>query len=361
MTILKRITTGLACSTAALMLATFPQQAAAVSSSVTVSTTATITYNIGSTTQPTINALANFNVDKKVDVLIENLDLAAVSISPGQTAVVLAFRVTNEGNDTQDILITDTALAGGAAAYGGSDNFDITSVALYEDSANTTWDGTTTETNITSTKKLVGVTAGSVRYIYLVGNVPSGQADNSIASYFMKATIYQNGVNSAEVATGDGVADSEDATDIVFADSTGANGDAARDGAHTIQGEWTVSAATLAVSKNSAVIDDYVSASNFKRIPGALIEYTIVINNSGAADAVSLSIADPVDVTNLTFQTTPYNTNTMAVKITKDVGGAPIVSYVDAATAWSSPNLNVSVGTIAAGTITHVQFQVVIK
>lgn len=248
-----------------------------------------------------------------------------------------------------------------AAAYGGSDSFDISTLTIYEDSANTSWNGTGTETDISGTKKLVGVATGGIRYIYLVGNVPAAQADNSIASYFVKVTIYEDGVDAAEVATGDGVADSEDAIDIVFADSTGANSDAARDGAHTVQGEWKIVAANLVASKNSAVIDDYVSASNPKRIPGALIEYTIIIDNSGAADAISVSIADQVDVTNLTFQTTPYDTGTKAVKITANVSGTPVVSYVDSATAWSSPNLSVTIGTVAAGTITHVQFQVLIQ
>jgi uncharacterized repeat protein (TIGR01451 family) len=346
---------------AALLMGGLSQQAHAVSSSVTVSTTATISYDVGATAQPTINALADFRVDKKVDVLVTNLDGAAVSVSPGQTTVVLAFSVTNQGNDTQDIVLADTALAGGAAAYGGTDNFDISSLAIYQDSANSTWEGTGTETDITAGKTLSNVASGATEYVYLVGNVPTSQADTSIASYFLKATVHIAGGGAAETETGDGVADSEDAVDVVFADGSGANSDAARDGSHTVQGEWKVAAATLAITKTSAVIDDYVSASNFKRIPGALIEYTIAIDNTGGADAVNLSIADVIDTTNVTFQTAPYSGATMAVTIIKDVGGTPVTTYQDSATVWATPNLSITVGTVAAGTLTHVKYQVVIN
>jgi len=362
----KTITARLAYCAAVLLIGGLSQQAHAVSSSVTVNTTATINYTIGTTAQPAINAAATFRVDKKVDVLVTNLDGAAVSVSPGQATVVLAFSVTNQGNDTQDIVLTDTALAGGAAAYGGTDNFDIASLAIYEDSANTTWNGTATETDITVGKTLSNVVAGGTRYIYLVGNVPASQADTSIASYYVKATVHIAGGGAAETATGDTVADSKDAVDVVFADGTGANGDAARDGSHTVQGEWKVAAATLAITKTSVAIQDLFGTLNPgvyepKRIPGATIEYTIAIDNTGGADAVNLSIADVIDTTNLTFQTAPYSGATMAVTIIKDVNGTPVTTYQNSATVWATPNLSITVGTVAAGTLTHVKYQVVIN
>ncbi len=57
--------------------------------------------------------------------------------------------------------------------------------------------------------------------------------------------------------------------------------------------------ATLSVSKISEVLNDYVSGSNHKYLPGALIRYCITVTNNGSATATSVVASDtlPNDVT----------------------------------------------------------------
>jgi uncharacterized repeat protein (TIGR01451 family) len=58
--------------------------------------------------------------------------------------------------------------------------------------------------------------------------------------------------------------------------------------------------ANLSVTKISTVAADYVSASNPKAIPGALITYCIFVSNPGSGTATSVSITDPIPA-NVTF------------------------------------------------------------
>ncbi len=362
--------------TVALLIAAIPQAAFAVASGITVSNTATVDYEVGSVAQPQSSATVNFVTDKKVDVMVENLDGAAITVAPGQTTVVLKFRITNQGNDTQDIRLTATALAGGAAEYGGNDNFDATAFEVYLDAnANEDWDGTGTETNVTADAYVDELPAAGTRVVFLVGNIPASQADASIASYFLEAQVGIGGTASskgaAEAATGDGVADTEGSVDIVFADSSGDNGDTARDGKHTLQGEWRVAGATLTVTKSSVVISDGISTSNFKRIPGAVVEYRIDIDNTGGSDATNVTIADDLtgELANITFAVDQYNTGTDEIEITADLDNSPsITTYSqenDADTgdygATTANTVTVTGLTVAAGTKTRVAFRVIIN
>src|SRR3546814_13991767 len=82
-------------------------------------------------------------------------------------------------------------------------------------------------------------------------------------------------------------------SDVCSSDLVGAAGDAARDGSHSDNDDYTVQTATLAVTKTSRIISDPVNAtSNPKLIPGAVIEYCIAVANNGSAAATSVVITE---------------------------------------------------------------------
>ena len=74
----------------------------------------------------------------------------------------------------------------------------------------------------------------------------------------------------------------------------------ARDGIDVATDDYTVSSAVLGVFKSSRIISDGVSTSNFKAIPGAVVEYCISVANTGAASATNIAVRDVVPA-NLTF------------------------------------------------------------
>jgi uncharacterized repeat protein (TIGR01451 family) len=52
--------------------------------------------------------------------------------------------------------------------------------------------------------------------------------------------------------------------------------------------------AALNATKISSVLDDYLSASNPKSIPGALVRYCITVTNSGSGTAKAVTVNDPI-------------------------------------------------------------------
>jgi uncharacterized repeat protein (TIGR01451 family) len=85
---------------------------------------------------------------------------------------------------------------------------------------------------------------------------------------------------------------------IVFADSA-TGGQTARDGQAFADDQYYIVGPSLAATKVAAVQADALQPTNPKPIPGATVQYTITLTNSGAAaaDAVAISDAIPANTT----------------------------------------------------------------
>ncbi len=264
-------------SATVVALASSGAYAAGTAAGTDIDNTASISYSVGGTAQTPIESseagnstpgagngtATTFKVDKKIDVLVSAN--SGVNVVPGSSAQSITFDVTNEGNSTEDFDLAATQVATG-------DNFD------------------TTGCTITSPAAPVNLAADASATVTVECNIPpsSGTVTNGATSIIdLEATI--NGVTeSAGADTAAGV-------EVVFADDTGTATDGAdRNGSHSAANTYTVNTADLTVQKTSAVLDDpFNGTTNPKRIPGATIEYTIVVTNAdGAADASSLVISD---------------------------------------------------------------------
>ncbi|MBT8136381.1 MAG: hypothetical protein KJO54_05115 [Gammaproteobacteria bacterium] len=247
-----------------------------------------------------------FVVDRKLDVLVAERSTAynsatTLSVSPGQTGAVLAWTVTNEGNQTQDFLLS--ASATGFDPFGGTDNFDATGLTVFVDAdGNNLYDpAVDTATHVDELDINSSVT------VFLVANIPLAQVDGDIAAYVLEAQVAEGGgagVAGGAIATDDrGIADTTLGVEDVFADGENANyaGDADRDGKHSSEDAYRIAAAVLSVLKSSAVISDPFTCpggvcpvgSFPKAIPGAIVEYVVTITNAaGGAVATNVVIAD---------------------------------------------------------------------
>ncbi len=79
--------------------------------------------------------------------------------------------------------------------------------------------------------------------------------------------------------------------------------------AHTVNSTMIIGTASITITKSSAVISDPVNATNPKSIPGAIVEYTINVTNSGYgyADSNSIVLTDPIDPNTTLFIGNPAN------------------------------------------------------
>jgi uncharacterized repeat protein (TIGR01451 family) len=278
--------------------------AAGTASGNTISNTATVNYTIGGTAQPSVsNVPTVFTVDRKVVFRVdETAPIATTSVSPGQLAAVTTFTVSNTSNATMDFgLSIPVQQVGGAGAHSNTDNFDVTAPALFADTnSNGVYDAGT-DLAITF---LDEVLADTSRTVFIVANIPAGRATGDVAAVSLLAQARDGGaagqgavsVNNSGTANTAGI-------DTVFADTAYDALNTASDGLGIAKDDYTVSAANVTVTKVVRIIEDPINtiasgnAANAKMIPGATIEYCIIVNNSGAATAQPTSITDPVPST----------------------------------------------------------------
>jgi uncharacterized repeat protein (TIGR01451 family) len=340
------------------VLGATPALAAGTTAGSTITNTATVNYQVGGVAQTAINASNNITVDRSITLTVAEVGSATTSVAPGASAQVTTFTVTNTSNDTLDLGLTVAQIAGGTAAHGGSDNFDLTGLGAFVDTnGNGTYDA---GTDLAATF-LDEVAADASRTVFLVGAVPIAQVNGDVAGVTLTAQARASGSAGSQGAV---IAETAGANtagmDTVFADAAGpVAGDAARDGRASDDDDYTVSAPTLTVSKQSRVVSDPINGStNPKLIPGAIVEYCIVVANAaGGAAATSVAISDPLPAQTTFVAASSFLNGTYTGTIptgTCNLDGT-------AGGSVTAGTLNGTLGTVAAGTTRTLYFQVTIN
>lgn len=276
---------------AAATVAATPASAAGTAAGTTVTNTVTLDYKVGGIDQNQVSASDSFTVDRKVNLTVSEVGTTATTVTPGQTAAVTAFTVSNASNAPLDFALSATQLSGGTAAHGRTDNYNVTDIKLHADTnGNGSYDpGTDVEITY-----LDQVAADTSRTVFIVADVPLGLATNDAAGVRLSATAAEA---TAANSLGSTVTETSGANtagvDTVFAD-TNADGNVARDGIHFDEDDYVVLAASLVATKTSRVISDpFNGTTDPKMIPGAVVEYCIAVaNGSGSATATGVNISD---------------------------------------------------------------------
>ncbi len=336
-------------------VAATPAMAAGTTAGTTITNTATVDYQVGGVAQGQQSASNNFTVDRKINLLVEEVGTVTTSVVPGQTNAVTTFQLTNTSNETLDVALVASQIVGGTTAHGGTDTFNANNVRIYRDNTATgtigSWD--VGDTLITAyVDELVVDTA--IR-LFVVADIPAALANNAVAGVTLRATAREGGLAGTQGAaitetTGANTA----GKDTVFADIAGVAGDVARDGSHSDNDDYTVQTATLTVSKSSRVISDpFNNTTNPKLIPGAVVEYCIAVANTGGAAATSVVINDPVPG-QLTFNAGTILLGGTVTSGTCDFNGTAGGSY-------AAPNVSGTIASIAAGAASTLVFRATVN
>ena len=289
-------------------------QAAGTASGSIISNTATVNYSVGGVAQPSVsNTPTTFTVDRKVVFRVdETAPTATTTVAPGQTAAVTTFTVTNTSNATMDFGLAVTQQAGGTAPHSGTDNFDVTAPTMFADTNGNGIYDAGTDLAITF---LDEVLADTSRTVFVVANIPAGRATGDVAAVTLTGQARDGGASGTQGTISAATAGVNTAgVDTVLADTAYDALNTANDGFAVAKDDYTVSNATLTLAKVVKVIEDPINtiasgnSANAKMIPGATIEYCIIVNNSGAATATPTSITDPVPAT-LTIDATTLRVN----------------------------------------------------
>jgi uncharacterized repeat protein (TIGR01451 family) len=337
---------------AAAALAAAPAQAAGTASGTTVTNNVSLDYLVGGVAQNQITASDSFTVDRKVNLTVAEVGSATTSVGPGELAAVTAFTVTNSSNAALDLTLAATQLAGGTAAHGGTDNFDLNNVRVYVDT-NLSGGYNAGDTLVTY---LDQVAADSSRTVFVVVDVPLGRATGDVAGVRLTATAAEATAAGSQGATVTETSGANTAgVDTVFAD-TNANGNVARDGADFAGDDYTVLAAALTATKTSRVISDpFNGTTDPKMIPGAVVEYCVAVANAaGSATATSVSISD----------TLPAATQYLAafgIKVDGTVTGGTCNADGVAGGSYGSGIVSGTLSNIAAGITRTLVFRVTVN
>jgi hypothetical protein len=282
---------GAVSAVALVAMSSTPALAAGTRAGTTITNTVTVNYNVSGNAQNAVQASDTFTVDQRVNVNVTAIT-TPVTVSPNQTNRVLAFDVTNLGNDTVDLALT-TALRGGTAA-------NISNIRVFRD--------------LNGNRQLdaAEITAGAITYldevaedatvaVLVVSDIGINAVNGNTFDVALTAAAHTDGTTGSlgtRILATSG-ANSVNSVDTVLFDGAGV-ADAQYDGAFSAQGRYTVSGAVLTVAKTSRVVSDPVNgANNPKAIPGATVEYCITVANAaGAATATGVSLLDdlPADV-----------------------------------------------------------------
>ncbi|MCP5396773.1 MAG: DUF11 domain-containing protein [Sphingomonadaceae bacterium] len=291
---------GAASAIALVALGATPALAAGTTAGTDITNTVSVSYQVGGVSQTAETDSDTFTVDRKVNLTVAEVGSAATIVSPGETLAVTTFQVTNLSNDTIDIGLAATQQTGGAAAFGGTDNFDVTSVTIYVDTnGNGTYDDGTDQ----AVTYLDELAADGTKTVFVVSSVPSGLATNDIATVILTGQAEAGGGAGSEGAVLTSAATNTSGVDTVLADGNGGlSGDADYDGLYSAADDYKVLTAALTVVKSSKIVSDPVNGTtNPKAIPGAVIEYCIAVSNAaGGTTATGITVTDVVP-SDLTF------------------------------------------------------------
>lgn len=346
---LKLLSTG--SMAAALLASAAPAFAAGTTAGTVITNNVTVDYQVGGVAQTQRTASDNFTVDRRINLTVAEVGAVTTSVVPGQNGASVAFTLTNTSNAPLDFSLAASQQAGGTAAHGGTDNFDVTGLSLFRDvNGNNSYDAGT-DTAITFVDELA---ADASITLLVVGNIPGTRLNGDVAGVRLLATAREAGTAaSLGAAITETVGANTAGVDTVFADAAGVT-DAARDGAHSDDDDFTVVTATLNVTKTSRVISDPVNnTTNPKMIPGAVIEYCIAVANTGSAAATNVAINDPVPG-QLTFSAGTILLNGTVTGATCNADGVAGGSY-------TAPNVSGTIATVAAGATRTLVFRATVN
>jgi uncharacterized repeat protein (TIGR01451 family) len=298
-----------------------------------ISTTATIDYVIGgsaliqesSPTGNTVPGIGNgtpttFLEDRLINFNVTSLNATAVPVTSGQANVFASFILSNNGNGTQDFLLTalNTATNPYAAPV---DNIDpVPPMSVFVESGITAGYQATEDTavfvdelgSLASTAVYVVATIpaaapGDLAAITLVAQVANAGAvgqglalTNDNNNRISPAGTYSNGLTSVVAGTpsndGDSLGEETVFNDPAGAavedvDSTGIVQDSAGNGQHADSSAFQVQGSPVVINKSVVVIDTLGGADPH---PGAVLRYQLDVLITGGSNINNLVISDAI-------------------------------------------------------------------
>ena len=286
----------------------------------TIQNTAEITYTVGTSTLTTSSNTTTITVAEILDVTV-TLNSSTVTVTPGATQQALVFTVTNTGNGTEAF-----SLAGLSTLTG--DDFDPTPASTFiyldTDGSGGYSVGDTAYVPNTNDPTLTSTGPGSSTRVILLNSIPTSVSDGQRGRSQLSASA-RTGTGTAGflyAGQGDGGLDA-------IVGTTGASAQ--------IFGEYLVEALQISAVKSQTVQDQFTGN---RPIPGARINYQIVVTATGSGSATSVNFSDEIPA-NTTYVPGSLTLNAAALS---DTSGNDAGEYATAPT----PRVLVTLGNLTS-------------
>jgi uncharacterized repeat protein (TIGR01451 family) len=297
---------------------TTPTPVSGTAAGTVITNQAQATYTVNGTPQSTSSNVTSFVVDKKVAFTLVRSQTGNTQVNIGQTGAVTTFKLTNTTNGTQDFLLDAGQQNISVGVLPGTDDFDVANMKVYVDKNN----NGVYDPGVDTAQFVDELAPDTSVSIFIVADIPSGQNQN-LAFVDLHATVAAGGTagtaGAALQATDQSVVNSDSVVDIVFADDDSDGvfaGDIARNGQGIAYAAYEIATrnVALSVTKSSRVLSDGVNALLPKALPGAMVEYCLVVNN-----ATLLTPANAVTVTDVVPANMTYDPGSITIGA---IGGA---------------------------------------
>ena len=319
-----------------------------------VQNTFTLDYQVGGVTQPTIDNTGTpteFTVDRLIDLTVASN--GNTTVAPGAQDQQLVFSLVNTGNDTQAYSLSVVDESG--------DEFSTTGVTVfyYVDDGDGIFDpGGADGAPIAYNGSATGDVAPDARlWVVVEGDVPTSVNDTDTDDRSLVADTLEpsTSASAGTAVTGDSDGNSmTGAAENVLADGSGTSNENANEGDHSASATYIVASAEItgvkAVSifsqdgSGCATIPGTPAAGAQYSTPGACVEYTITVENTGGTAATSIVVNDVLN-DNLEF---------IAATATGFTGGgfsSPALPAANTDCTGGACEINFAGGTLSAGSV----------
>ncbi len=101
--------------TAVALIAASPAYAAGTTAGTTITNNVTVDYQVGGVAQGQQTASNSFVVDRKINLLVEEVGSVTTEVVPGQSNAVTTFQLTNTSNEVLDFALTASQVRSAAS------------------------------------------------------------------------------------------------------------------------------------------------------------------------------------------------------------------------------------------------------
>ena len=334
-----------------ICMTSMPAMAEGTEAGTEIVNTVSVGYSVGGVAQTAVGDSDTFYVDRKVNVVV-----AAVGTSPnvanGETSIVREFSVENLSNAAMGYALSVSQEAGAA--------FAISNVVIFIDA-----DDDDVVDSGEAVTYIDSLDPDELQYVKVMFDVPTGITNGTATDIILTANAVEPGSSGATEVVDSAGANTAGTgpTDIetVLADGSGET-DSDNQGDHSAKHTVTVDAASVSVAKTSTVISDPVNGtSSPMAIPGAVVEYCIVVSNASGATATDIAVSDDFSSEAASLEFAPDEYASGGDIMVNGDGSCTGGSSVDKSYTTGTTTVSNALNDVAAGESLSLRFRVTIR